>query len=104
MGCACCFVYVVVFLQCVSGCVVYLSGCLQVCAVHVGLCALERDVVGGSREVLGKRECVEGGVCLAGSAGVLSSQAGSPELVAGTGGAFQLGAKLVIRTPIPMKY
>ena len=99
--CACCFVYVFILVQHVSGCLVCLSGCVKVCAVHAGLCALERDGEGGAE---GNAEFIEGGVCLAGAACVLSSQRGSLELVAGTGCAFRLGAELVTRALIPMKY
>lgn len=59
---------------------------------------------GGAQGFSGNAECMEGGVCLAGAAGVLSSRRGSLELVAGVGGAFRLGAELVTRAPIPMKY
>lgn len=40
--CACCFVYVLIFVECMSGCVVCLSGCVQACGRHLGLCASER--------------------------------------------------------------
>lgn len=63
-GCGVCplFVYVVVFVQRVSGYVVCQSGCMKMCGVHTGLCALERD--GGDRERAVNAECTEGGVYL----------------------------------------
>ena len=43
LGVVCvCFVYVLIFVECVSGCVVCLSGCEQACGMHLGLCASER--------------------------------------------------------------
>lgn len=79
---------------------------MKMCAVHVGLCDLERDVVGGSREVLGKWEYIEGGVRL----GWVCGCAEFPRRVPRAGGrrrrrgAFQLGVKLVTQAPTPMKY
>jgi hypothetical protein len=43
LGVVCvCFVYVLIFVECVSGCVVCLSGCVQACGMHLGLCASDR--------------------------------------------------------------
>ena len=97
--CACCFVCVVVFVERVSGSVVCPSGCVQVCGVHLGLCAPER--VRGARGVPGKAECVEGSVCLGWGRGYAGFPGSVPRAGGGRGRRLPAQRGAGNRSPFP---
>ena len=81
LGVVCvCFVYVLIFVECVSGCVVCLSGCVQACGMHLGLCA--SDWVRGRGCGAGRRRALRAVSVWAGAARI----AGFPERVPRAGG------------------
>ena len=81
LGVVCvCFVYVLIFVECVSGCVVCLSGCVQACGMHLGLCASDR--VRGRGCGAGRRRALRAVSVWAGAARI----AGFPERVPRAGG------------------